>query len=293
MNEWLLSLLAAHLLLCAFTIARLCAGRAPLTLTHALWMLLLPFFGALSILSLARASGSEPSEGEWLKRQSEAHSRRLSFQLDAQDAVPLEEALLINDPRQRRRQMMNLLRGDPMDHLDLLLMARFNDDAETAHYATATITELQRQMQLELQRCQVELQASPDSAGLRREYVELLNRYCESGLIEGQALRRQRLVLSRALADALSLSPALELTSLAVRNHLALKEPAQAREIAEEAFRRWPKEEQAWFDMMRVCVETHDQRGFRALLERVRSAGVDFSKAGRERLQFWMEGGGA
>ncbi|MEG1776258.1 MAG: hypothetical protein RR367_07110 [Clostridia bacterium] len=281
--------LVAHQLLCAAVIFRFMRRHILLPATYLFWMLLLPLFGPLALWCVGAVAHRAPPEGEWLKRRNEEHVMRLSIDVSERNTVPLEEALLINSPQQRRQQMMNLLRSDPMQNLDLLLLARFNDDAETAHYATATITELQRTLQLELQRCQIDLQAEPDHTDLQKQYILLLQRYCESGLLEGQLLRRQQLTLAKALHYAYATEPSMELAGLAVRNSLALKEPAQARSMAEDALRRWPRDEQAWLEMLRVSVDTHDRSFFLALLARLEKSEVEWTSVGQERLKFWKE----
>jgi len=183
--------------------------------------------------------------------------------------------------------MMNMLRADPKKYLDVLLVARFNEDPETAHYATATLMELQRQMQLELQRCQLQLKQEPEDDKAWAAHASMLEEYCKSGLIEGQVLRRQRLMLAAALDEIFTRTQTPELMSMAVRNHLLLGQGQEARAAADRMLERWPGDERSWLELMRVCAQTHDQAGMRSLLDRAQSAPVDWTHAGRERLQYW------
>ncbi|MBE0600977.1 MAG: hypothetical protein IH607_04260, partial [Firmicutes bacterium] len=203
--------------------------------------------------------------------------------------VPLEEALLINDPHKRRNLMMNILRSDPMRYLDLLLIARYNDDTETAHYATASLMEIQRQFQLDLQQFQLELSKETAAFETHRQYIELLARYCQSGLLEGQLLRRQQLLLKNALDEALKLEDDPDILRIKVSNSLALKDAQEARNTAQQLIDRYPRDERSWLEGMRVYTETRDPLGMRALLQRIQDEKIDLTAAGREHLHFLEE----
>ncbi len=263
-------------------------SRRRIRASHCVWMFLTPVFGPVTGFVLMRAVGEIPKGMEWIRRN-EKNKEMILHQMPVKDMVPLEEALLINDPHKRRTLMMNILRSDPMQYLDLLLIARFNDDTETAHYATATIMELQRQFQLEIQQRQAELAQNEADKQKQREYVQYLSTYCESGLLEGQLLRRQRLVLKKALEQCRPLMEDPMLLRIMVHNSLALKEAAEARTAAQTLMAKWPLDENSWLEGLRVCVETRDQSGMQALLQKMHNTPVDFTSKGREQLLFWTE----
>lgn len=247
------------------------------------WMLLLPALGPATggMLLFFGESGS----GGLSARQAEKGSPRFAPPpKQAARAVPVEEALILNDPKRRRAQMMNMLRTESKKFLDVLLVARFNEDPETAHYATATLMVLQREMLMELHRCQRAAEKDPSDGRNWAEYARLLEEYCESGLVEGQLLFRRRLLMAAALEKCLLTPEALQ---MAVNNHLLLGQGRQARVAAREMLDRWPLDERSWLEMMRVCAETRDARGMGALLKGVRSAKVDWTRGGREKVRYW------
>ena len=86
---------------------------------------------------------------------------------------------------------MKLLGDDPERSVELLMIARFNDDPETAHYATATLTEYQRQTEMRMQQSQAILSKQPDNTAERLEYIHSMETYIRSGLLEEYLDRRQ------------------------------------------------------------------------------------------------------
>ena len=279
--------LSLHELLSAALLLYARKNRRFFILAHYLWILMIPVFGPLAGYSLVRAYGRTPPDADWLAHQEEKHRMNIVSRSSLDLTVPLEEALLINEPHKRRSVMMNILRSDPMRYLDLLLIARYNDDAETAHYATASIMELQRHFQLELQELQQKV--SKDSADIAtwRKYIELLSRYCGSGLLEGQLLRRQQLLLQNALDIALGMEMDGAFLRIKISNCLALKQAEEAKTAAHTLMRLLPADENSWLEGMRVYAETHDQEGMRALLKSIQAERIDFTAAGREHLQFF------
>lgn len=265
---------------------RLGAGRL-------LFGFLLPVAGAIVCWLFACCPAPSDDVLAEFKRNTEAHREIISSARVAQRTVPLEEAFLINTPQKRRELMMNLLRSDPRKYLDLLLLARFNDDPETAHYATATLTEVQRQMQLELQQLQIEADKNPDDNDAAVAYVKQLHTYVDSGLLEGRLLERQRMILEQAMDHLTQEATTRELYTARIGNLLALEQAAEARECAENMIARWPDEETGWLELLRVCVETHDSQGLASLKKRIAETSVAWTHAGLEHMRYFIDKSGS
>ncbi len=62
--------------------------------------------------------------------------------------VPLEEALIVNEPELRRELIMNVLNDNPEEYVELLKQARMNEDVEVVHYAITVMVELSKEYDL-------------------------------------------------------------------------------------------------------------------------------------------------
>lgn len=217
----------------------------------------------------------------------EKYIKLIRSQENYQDTVPLEEALLINDPSKRRTLMLSVLQEDSTRYLDLLMVARLNEDGETAHYAAATIMQIQRDLQLSLQRYEVQAQEQNQSIEQQLAYIELLSKYIDSGLLEGQLLVRKRMALNDALNKALQQTEDAELLTKLVRNYLALDLMQNARECSERLLVNYPSDERAWLEALRVCAQTHDPQRLQRILKQMEGASIAWTTEGRETLKFW------
>lgn len=101
-------------------------------------VIFVPFWGTVCVLLLhlqmltRRDNRIEPGV-EKLRVNEEIYKNIFQAVLDTdKKIVPLEEALLINEPRVRRELIMDVLNDDPEEYMDLLKQARMNEDVEVA-----------------------------------------------------------------------------------------------------------------------------------------------------------------
>ena len=104
-------------------------------------MVLVPLWGPLLVVLLSVRSavfGDDLKDAtlEALRINDDMHRSMLVQGREGDDGVvPLEEALIVNDPGDRRRLMLSMLTEDPDAYLAQLQAAKLNDDVEVAHYA--------------------------------------------------------------------------------------------------------------------------------------------------------------
>ena len=282
---WVLGILLLHGMSILAVMPLAAARGRRLSGAHILFFMLLPVFGAAAAVIFALANEPSEEQRSHLMR-AEKQEGIMTMALGAEKSVPLEEALMINSPRVRRELMLSMLRSDPRKHLDLLVFARFNMDPETAHYATATLTEVQRQIQLEMQKMQADLSKDPDNTSIRISYIQLMDAYIKSGLLEGHLLDRQRLELKTYLDSIPQEVMTQELASLKIRNLLTLHHAAEARTCGMKVLARWPRDEKSWLEMIGIYVETHDEKGMMELKDLAGKSIIDWSASGRDRAQY-------
>jgi len=206
------------------------------------------------------------------------------------DLIPLEEAIFINDTQVRRKLVLDTLYDDPMKYLDILLTARYNDDVETAHYATTTISKAQRDFQLKIQEYLVQIESNPDDIQTLDKLIDLLGEYINSGLLEDYLLARQRIQYGILLDKKISMVGKDKDTLIKkLRNNLALKDYGSAEEISEILKNYWYDDEQTWIEALRVSVEGRDRKKLKETILEIELANVDWTNYGRQQLAQWVK----
>lgn len=146
---------------------------------YILLILLIPVFGlVITFMMIVRRT---------IKIETDIHSRLAHLRMYENNVYPIlkpmheqeinlisiEEALVINDVNTRRNLLLNLLKKDATQRMDLLQKAVNNPDTETAHYAASALMEVKRKL-LNLQ------QELANEYELKRKDLDFLNEYCEA-----------------------------------------------------------------------------------------------------------------
>jgi hypothetical protein len=206
------------------------------------------------------------------------------------DLVPLEEAVLIDEVKVRRKSILETLYGDPIKYLDVLNVAKYNDDIETSHYATTTISKAQKDFQLSVQKYALEIERHPDDPRILDAYVEILRQYIQSGLLEERLLVNLRHVYSRMLDRKLAVAKDDKNALIEkLRNAVELKDYACAWDTSSLLKKYWSIDEQTWIEALRVCVEGQDWIQLQRTIEEIRGKEIDWTPQGREQVSPWLK----
>ena len=122
---------------------------------------------------------------------------------DFVNTVPLEEALIVNDSRQRRSLVMSILNDNPSRYIDVLSQARLNEDVEVVHYAATAMAQISAKEDLALQRCRNDYLQHRNSETMLERYCDALERYINSGIAQGYALQLQKQRYAEVLQERL------------------------------------------------------------------------------------------
>lgn len=198
-------LLLIHALVCLVLWTLMKLGLLPVRGHMLAVMVLVPLWGPLLVLLLIARSavfGADLKDAtlESLRINDELRRSILVHDREADAGViPLEEALIVNDPADRRRLMLSMLTEEPDAYLAQLQAAKLNDDVEVAHYAATAVAQISKESDLKLQQLERAFKTDPSSHNLDA-YCDFLGAYLDSGLAEGRVAQIQRQQYARLLA---------------------------------------------------------------------------------------------
>ncbi len=92
------------------------------------------------------------------------------------DIIPLEEAILVNEKKNLRMVMMNIMRKDIKDSLSSITLALDSEDSETAHYAAAVLSDELNKFRLYVQKMRRQIREEETD---QTECEELLLEYMD------------------------------------------------------------------------------------------------------------------
>lgn len=291
-------LLLIHALVCLVLWTLMKLGLLPVRGHMLAVMVLVPLWGPLLVvLLIARSAvfGDDLKDAtlEALRINDDMHLSMLAQGREGDDGVvPLEEALIVNDPGDRRRLMLSMLTEDPDAYLAQLQAAKLNDDVEVAHYAATAVAQISKESDLKLQQLERAFKTDPSAQNLN-VYCDYLGTYLASGLAEGRVAQIQRQQYARLLARRCEREDGL---ALRVRYATALADAGEvdeAEDVAERLVADAPDEQDVWMLCLRLAVLRHDGEMVQRVIDAVDKQHVYLSAENREKLAFWREGGEA
>ena len=207
--------------------------------------------------------------------------------MDAPGTVPLEEALLIDPVRERRRLILSVLTEDPVPYYALLQQARMNEDSEVVHYAATAMAQISKQADLALQQLEQRYAAAPDAAN-RAAYSAALQQYLDAGLVQGRAAQRQQQILVQLLQDQLEQTADYACGCQLARAQLALGDCAAAEKTLTALVQRCPQKETAWLLRLDCAARRRDGAAVQEVLRQLKTQQVYLRAAGRRAVRFWQ-----
>lgn len=257
-------------------------------------LFLLPVFGALLIISQeyherknkmgSRDIGMDNMKVSDVKYQSIATSDNSNVNI----AVPLEEAILVNDSGTRRRLMMDILQHNPKEYVYLLQKARMSDDTELTHYATTTMMEIQSSYELRINELEEKLSKRSEDRAVLREYRKELQEYLKSGLLSGSILSIYQDKLSMVLLKLKTLRPDNKRYALEyIENCIERKLYEEVETQLIEAKEKWSEDERIYQDFVQYYWESGQGIKIKEVLNGIKEKEVYLSFEGKKWFEFW------
>ncbi|CAN7581254.1 hypothetical protein LJR153_004251 [Paenibacillus sp. LjRoot153] len=206
------------------------------------------------------------------------------------NVVPLEEALLVNDISTRRRVMIDLLKQDSLDYLEVLQMAVSNEDTETSHYAVSAIMEMKRKITLNLQELAVKFEENKGDAHVLLSYSEILKSYLRSGFLDERTRIKYCYTYTNVLKLLIEQSPDLaEAYVDKINTDLGLEEYAEAEQTALLYLKQFPLHEDAYLSLMKVYFTMRAIEQLKSTLIQLRKSPIRLSNQALTIVRFWSE----
>ena len=205
--------------------------------------------------------------------------------------VPLEEALLVNSPAQKRKLILSVLTDDPAGYYDLLQQARMDNDSEVVHYASTALSQITKEADLQLQKQEQRYASAPDDATVLEEYCDYLESYLESGFVQGKAAEIQYHQLEQLLKKRMENLGGRRSCTLECRLadvQLSLAEYGRAEKTLEDLTARWPQREAPWVLPPAAGSSAARWGGYPKTLRQIEEKEVYLSAKGREVVRFWQ-----
>ena len=237
-------------------------------------VIFVPFWGTVCVLLLhlqmltRRDNRIEPGV-EKLRVNEEIYKNIFQAVSDTdKKIVPLEEALLINEPGVRRELIM---------------------DVEVVHYAITAMVELSKEYDFCLQKMEKLYAASPDDPEILEQYCDFMEEYLNQGILEAQMEREQRKRYIRLLRQKLKVKTTLSTCVRLFQNLMKTGDYVQAEEILGLMDQKWHRKEEFWILKIRYLAERKKGAELQQCLRQMKEEQIYLSSKSKEVLAFWLD----
>ena len=256
--------------------------------------LLLPFWGVLVLLMLHFQILFEKDDTidvgvEKMKLESQLYK---SITVDetsiAATTVPIEEALLVNSPRERRSIIMDVLNDNPREYIEFLQKAGNNEDTEVVHYAVTAMVEISKENDYKLQDFERRYQIDPEDDVVLQEYTDFLWNCLSQKLMMGQVEVINRELFSTLMQKKLSKAPSVEDFSRAIENDLMRKEYSKACDNLAQMKKLYSDREEYYILKLKYLALNGKGYEIKKLIKDIENKEIFLTSKAKEVLAFWQ-----
>lgn len=285
--------LLLHILCCVLTFLGIRTGLLDVHKHMFFVVLFLPFWGFLIVLILHyqvafNADDAREIQMEKMKLDSEIYkSVTVDDKKNASSVIPIEEALIINSPGERRELIMDVLNDNPKEYIEFLQKAGNNDDTEVVHYAVTAMVEISKENDYMLQQLERKHAADPDNYDILKEYCDFLWNCLEQNLMQGQVEIMNRNSFTELVKKKLSVRENTEDYIRLVKNCLKLKNYTEAGEAIERISELCPDSEESILLKLEYYALLDRGSEIAKLLSEIESKHIYLSAKAKEAIAFW------
>lgn len=202
--------------------------------------------------------------------------------------VAIEEALLVSDFSTRRRVLIDILKQDAMQYIDVLKIAVINEDTETSHYAVTAVVEVKRKLTILLQKLAVEYSRNPEDSQVAYTYAEVIKEYLRSGFIDAQSMKQYQITYIQLLDHLIQADQASEKIFIEkIEMELTVQDLAKAEQTAHHFKARYPLCEDAYLQSMSIYFKARAFEKLQDELALLKKAPITLSNRALTIVRYW------
>lgn len=202
--------------------------------------------------------------------------------------VPIQDALILNDNKTKRKLIIHSLKENSIQNPDILRQALQNEDSETSHYAATAIMEMKRKLLNSIREYSVMLDEKPNDVEVLTSYAEVIKEYLRSGFLDRGTYQRYQSLLSSVLEKILESQKINKdhfidkiLCELELMNH------RKASYYSELFLEEYPEDEMAYIMAMKLQYTLQNPIALQQIINELKKQPVHLSAKGLSIIRYW------
>ena len=248
------------------------------------------FFSGGLLVKKMKSKGSELSYAD-IGFDASRHVKKLKSDfLEEVDILPLEEAFVVSETKDRRKALLSTLKKDFSKTISTVLLGLNNEDSETSHYAASVILSTISDYLNMLAKSREEFLNNQNHPGPAIDYLNLLREFMESNIIDQvDKLKYSRIYLETLswIHDNFRESLTEDHYEFLLNSLIELDDKENAKVWANNARHAFPESDAVCYCIMKMHYKFKNYDEFLGLLQSIMSSNINFSNRTLQTIRFF------
>lgn len=266
---------------------------------YGMWavMTFLPFLGEIIVLlfhihTKLRLNGRKADDIERGRDVKENNETGFFQDDDRDNMIPLEDALILNNGRERQKVLRDAILSGTSNRKAVLLKASKNSDSEIVHFATTAMAHAEGEFEKEVSRLEVDVRKAKNENDMLialDEEIKVLSQFIKNTEEDsGIVLERQEKLID-LLKTRTKLHPTIEYMNMLSEIYLDTGDTDSAYSNIKRTAIMFPKDPDTWILQFRCYFMLHKKNEMDKMMENYRKD-LKFKNARIEKIvSFWEE----
>ncbi|WP_342567581.1 hypothetical protein MKY09_03445 [Psychrobacillus sp. FSL K6-4046] len=205
--------------------------------------------------------------------------------------VPIEDALVISNYTARRKAMINVLKENPLEYMEVIKTAVLNEDPETSHYAVTAVMEVKRKLSIAIMELSDAYHSNKQDVANAISYTNAIKSYMNSGFLDEQTLKKYKYLYIEVLEQLILHNVSEEhIYKEKFRAEVEMKEYLAAETTCKQYQKKFPASEEPYICFIELFYTTKSSIKLQETLNRLKNSTIQFSNRGLTIVRYWSEG---
>ena len=206
------------------------------------------------------------------------------------DILPLEEAFVVSEKKDRRKALLTTLKKDYNKNISSVLLGLNNEDGETSHYAASVVLSTISDYLNALGKLKGKYDNNPEDIKASRDYMACLKEFMDSNILDNiEKIKYSKIYLSvfehvyNNFRDDVSDEDYVYIVGLLIE----IKDEDSAKYWAERAIRNFPESDIVNYNALRLHFTFGDHERFLELLQYIMKSDINISNETVSLIRFF------
>lgn len=282
------------LILISLIIAKLVFKRTWNELTFFIALsVLVPILGfILGILIIFPTKKSRDSIDDFSLYENSSLAFEYPVKIDVElesNLIPLQDALYLCDSSVKRKLVIEFIKQDVFENIDVLKSAIQDKDTEASHYAASAILEYKKKFQVSLQRMATLYEKNKSDIEYCIAYADILKKYLNSNIHDLNTRDKYKYIYLNVLNTILNLSDEyLEYFNDKIDMEISIGEYNRAYLTCMLFWEKFGNIEDVYMAFLKFYFSRKDSSNFKRKLNQLRNSDFLLSKNSLDMIRFWI-----